>query len=387
MSTDPANTWTAIVAAIMMSPPAGKDGWVMATTTLEFDTATKRDDQSLSGAAAVGNFLFVAPDEGASIVRLQRHNASGNYRAATEFAVADCVSVPGATGDEIDLEGMDIANGFVWMVGSHSAVRARVKKSTPPDEVPDLLVTVTHPPARRFLARVPLSVGPEGPQPVASTKGSSGKTVLAASLPDDGVGVLARLLSQDLHLSPFIEVPGKDNGLDIEGLAVIGSRVLLGLRGPVLRGWAVIIEIQPRPCPEDPTTLELGPINGPEGPRYAKHFLDLHGLGIRDLARHGEDLLILAGPTMVLDGPSRVLRLRQGAHHPLPEVVTHSQLEEIGELPMATDYDRPVKAGHDHPEAITVLGEPQQRLLVLYDSPSKQRSKHNNVLADLLPLS
>jgi hypothetical protein len=53
----------------------------MATTTLKFDAATKRDDQSLSGAAARGKFLFVAPDEGASIVRLRHHDASRNYRA------------------------------------------------------------------------------------------------------------------------------------------------------------------------------------------------------------------------------------------------------------------------------------------------------------------
>ncbi|MGH3669753.1 MAG: DUF3616 domain-containing protein, partial [Pseudonocardiaceae bacterium] len=115
----------------------------MATTTLKFDTATKRDDQSLSGAAAIGKFLFVAPDEGASIVRLRHHDTSGNYHTATEFAVADWVQIPGSTGDEIDLEGMDINDGFLWMVGSHSAVRTRVKNSTPPGDVPGLLATVT----------------------------------------------------------------------------------------------------------------------------------------------------------------------------------------------------------------------------------------------------
>ncbi|MGH3670477.1 MAG: DUF3616 domain-containing protein, partial [Pseudonocardiaceae bacterium] len=241
-----------------------------------------------------------------------------------------------------------------------------------------------------LLARVPLITGPEGPEPVASTREPSGKPVFAASLSadSDSVETLPRLLSQDIHLSSFIKVPGKDNGLDIEGLAVIGSRVFLGLRGPVLRGWALIIEIQPRPSNADPTKLELGPINDLNGPSYTKHFLDLHGLGIRDLARHGDDLLILAGPTMILDGPSRVLRLRRGAHDPLPEVVTHSQLEQIGpDLPITTEHDRPVKAGHDHPEAITILDhDPQQQLLVLYDSPTKQRSKNNKILADLIPL-
>ena len=39
-------------------------------------------------------------------------------------------------------------------------------------------------------------------------------------------------------------IPGKDNGIDCEGLAVAGDRVFIGLRGPVLRGWAMIIELQ-----------------------------------------------------------------------------------------------------------------------------------------------
>ena len=33
-------------------------------------------------------------------------------------------------------------------------------------------------------------------------------------------------------------IPGKDNGFDMEGLAVDGDRLLLGLRGPVLRGFS-----------------------------------------------------------------------------------------------------------------------------------------------------
>ncbi|MNG03413.1 hypothetical protein D3C84_864920 [compost metagenome] len=36
--------------------------------------------------------------------------------------------------------------------------------------------------------------------------------------------------------------------------------------------------------------------------RYRKHFFALNGLGFRDLCTSGDDLLILAGPTMDLDG-------------------------------------------------------------------------------------
>jgi hypothetical protein len=51
---------------------------------------------------------------------------------------------------------------------------------------------------------------------------------------------LADLLSGDEHLAPLLVIPSKDNGLDVEGLAAHGESPFVGLRGPVLRGWAVV---------------------------------------------------------------------------------------------------------------------------------------------------
>ena len=353
---------------------------------LEFDAATRKDARSLSGVAADGHHLFVAPDEGISIVRLRRSkNQPRKYRQTDAYLVDGLVPVPGDEDDEIDLEGMDIADGFLWLAGSHSAVRKRVKDDTTPEQIPGRLAKVDYPRARRLLACIPLDDGDEkGPQPVRTAE-RSGETVHAASLPGDGGGLHA-LLQQDVHLGPFLDLPGKDNGLDLEGLAVVGSRVLLGLRGPVLRGWAVILEIEPRPSKTDPETLELAPIGRHDPPvRFVKHFLNLGGLGIRDLARHNGDLLILAGPTMVLDGPSRVLRFRGGARNPLPEAVTALDLEQIGDdLPVGSGKDG---SGKDHPEAITVVTDDAgPQLLLLYDNPSKQRETPEGVRGDLLPL-
>ncbi|WP_223526514.1 DUF3616 domain-containing protein [Pseudomonas sp. BF-B-26] len=56
---------------------------------------------------------------------------------------------------------------------------------------------------------------------------------------------LAAAIAEDPQLRDFLRIPGKDNDFDIEGLVMIGSRLLLGLRGPVLRGWAVLLEIGP----------------------------------------------------------------------------------------------------------------------------------------------
>jgi len=52
-------------------------------------------------------------------------------------------------------------------------------------------------------------------------------------------------LAQDPHLQAFINIPGKDNGFDIEGLAVPpAGQLFVGLHGPVMRGWAVALELR-----------------------------------------------------------------------------------------------------------------------------------------------
>ena len=109
----------------------------------------------------------------------------------------------------------------------------------------------------------------------------------------------------------FLAIPGKDNGLDIEGLAVAEGSVFVGLRGPVLRGWTTLLEMAVGEDDDAPSTLKLKEI-GSNGSLYRKHFLDLGGLGVRDLCLDGDDLLILAGPTMDLDGPVTVFRWRGG---------------------------------------------------------------------------
>jgi hypothetical protein len=121
---------------------------------------------------------------------------------------------------------------------------------------------------------------------------------------------LTRLLREDPHLAPFVGLAGKENGFDVEGLAVAGDRLFLGLCGPVLRGWAVVLELRP-----DGDELALRRFDGRKRRRVRKHFPQLGVLGVRDLCLHGDDLLVLAGPTMDLDGPVRVLRWRDAVRH------------------------------------------------------------------------
>ncbi|MBX3320301.1 MAG: DUF3616 domain-containing protein, partial [Nitrospira sp.] len=166
-----------------------------------------------------------------------------------------------------------------------------------------------------------------------------------------------------------------------EGLAVAGKRMFLGLRGPVLRGWAVIVELEPKKDGKRPGLLKLKPI-GPKGRRYRKHFLHLDGLGIRDLCVHGPDLLILAGPTMSLDGPVKVFRWKGGADPKGESLVGRKDLACLLEIPYGNDVG--------HAEGMTLFSSndgPADSLMVVYDSiPKKRQSKACAVTADLFPL-
>ena len=329
-------------------------------TTLHLAEHTHTYGLSLSGLAVRDEAMMLAPDEGAALLRLTRQSAT-DWADPRELPLRDAVDLPGGPDDEVDVEGIDVQgslhDGMLWVTGSHSAKRRRVKAGTPAGEVLTRLGRVSSEKPRRVLARLPLDDGI--PVPGAGARLPAGKRGLLGALADDE------------HLAPFLGVPGKDNGFDVEGLAVLGepseaATVLLGLRGPVLRGWAVILELQ------------VGPSGGAgelalDG--VSKHVLDLAGLGVRDLARDGDDLLVLAGPTMVLSRPARVLRLR-GAAVPgaLPEVVFARDADPVCELEPGD--------GEDHPEAIAVVGEGQ--LLVLHDSPAAERIGPHSVQGDVV---
>lgn len=321
----------------------------------------------LSGVAVTGDTMFLAPDEGSALLRLRREPGGGSlgWEAPEEIPLTGAVDLKGGPEDEVDAEGLDVVDGCLWVAGSHSAKRKRVKPGTGPEEVGHRLAEVDPQRSRRVLARLPLRDGPDGPRTVPAgervpglgeaARLASGKKGLMGALADDG------------HLGPFLGVPGKDNGFDVEGVAVrpahAGGGVVLGLRGPVLRGWAVLLEVALHA--DGPKLLLDG---------LTKHFVDLEGLGVRDLARDGDDLLVLAGPTMVLDGPARVLRLRGGAANPLPPAITAGEVETVTEVT--------VGRGCDRPEGLAVLPE---GLLVLHDTPAPHRLEGGHLIGDLWP--
>jgi hypothetical protein len=304
--------------------------------------------------AASGKAFWFGTDEGTLLDRLMRDDAVrlADHRS---FELKEALNLPVTTGKkrEIDIEGLCVADGRLWLVGSHAAVRDKAEpEKDKPEKAIEELTKVKKPANRWTLAAFELrddgsDLGP------------------AAMLPNDGQTTpLLDALVGDPHLGPFLSIPAKDNGFDIEGLAVLGKQVFLGLRGPVLRSWAVLLEFEIK---RKGDRLELKP-NGQGGRRYRKHFLDLEGCGLRDLALRagGEELLLLAGPTMALDGTIRLHRWRIPAEDKRDTITVKDGCTEVMTIPHCR--------GKDRAEGIELLaGADGAELLVVYDSSHQDR--------------
>lgn len=360
------------------------------TVVLHFDDAA--DDAGdvqdvlrgqLSAVAQVGGDLWLASDESNSVERLSRRG-DGHYGAHRPFALGDYLDLPGGD-EEIDVEGLDYDGGYLWLVGSHSLKRLKPKDGKRVERNLERLATLRADGNRYLLARIPLAPEPGGGAWSLRAREESGGAVRTAArlMGGDRGNLLMDALRLDPHLAPFLDIPGKDNGLDVEGIAVRGDRVFLGLRGPVLRGWAVVLELRVEDAA--PGYLRLAPVTE-DGRPYRKHLLELKGLGVRDLRLHKHDILVLAGPTMDLDGPAAVFRWRGALDADGDTLTGVDELAEVMRIPYGTgEHD-----ANDHPEGIALYsadGGKPDRLLVVYDSPDEARLKGDSgVEADLFPL-
>jgi hypothetical protein len=336
-----------------------------------------REDLSAVHLSSDGH-LWLGCDEGINIERLTLINSEtkDTFGEHKSFNVQDYLELPDGDKTEVDIEGLAESEDYLWLVGSHSQKRKSVKPEKSDAENSKRLATIESESNRYLLARIPLVNGEL--HKIHASLSDSTKQLSAAILELTREGnLLTEALKDDLHLGSFIQskLPSKDNGFDIEGLAVKNNRIFLGLRGPVLRGWAIILELEVRNT--SPDVLKLKKI-GNNDRRYKKLFVNLQGLGIREVSVEGDDLIILAGPTMSLDGPVKVFRLENG---------TNFEDESFSTPTVVMDV--PYGDGFDHAEGITqftsLSGKPA--LLVVYDSPHPTRLMGtHDIMADVFEL-
>jgi hypothetical protein len=337
---------------------------------------------NLSGAAFTGEWLWVAGDEACGLDRLRLldplEREALRFGEVRDFALADLLDLPGTAGEEADLEGMAVADGYLWVVGSHGLKRKNAKADRDHADNARRLAKVALDGNRRLLACLPIEADAQG-GPCLVRLAQDGRRALRLK-GDAQTNLLTRALADDAHFGPYMAIPGKDNGFDIEGLAVDGRRLLLGLRGPVLRGWSALLEIAVEARADE---LHLVPLDD-SGTLIRKHFLQLNGLGVRDLHFSGDDLYILAGPTMVLNGDIRVFKWP--AARPLlaanrEPVRFEAALTESVSLPHGRGSNR-AEALCDLPPA---LSGGKASWLVLYDAPGADRTEgEHTVFGDLL---
>ena len=338
---------------------------------------------NLSGAAFSGHWLWVVGDETSQVDRLCQLDSKGSktlkFGHARRFALADLLDLPGAADEEADLEGVAVDNGYLWLVGSHGLKRKTITADRDGAENSARLAKVSLDSNRRLLACVPIEQAIDG-APELTAKAHDGRCAMRLR-GNAKLNQLTAALADDSHFGPFMTIPGKENGFDIEGLAVNGPRLLLGLRGPVLRGWSAILEIEVEARQGE---LRLVPLDK-HGTLFRKHFLNLEGLGVRDLHFFGDDLYLLAGPTMALDGEIRIYRWADAkVLLAVNRAAVHfdAVLSEVAVLPHGRGTNR-AEALCNVPE--TVLGTQAPSWLVIYDAPGPDRMEGDRVVfADLV---
>ncbi|HEY1189865.1 MAG TPA: DUF3616 domain-containing protein [Gemmata sp.] len=214
-----------------------------------------RDGFNLSAVGVVGKFLVVAGDEDDRLQVLRRDGDHYELVPDREIRLND-------TGAEADIEGIACEGNTVFAIGSHAAKRPKLKPTaTRTENRAKLEVIEPAPASRSILVRFQLSAD--------GTASDLKRTTLRP------------LIDSNPLLRPFATVPCKENGVDIEGLAVRAGQLFVGFRGPVLQHG--LVPVLTCPFPEAATQAEIV-------------YLALDGRGIRDLEAVRDGFLVLAGP-------------------------------------------------------------------------------------------
>ena len=140
--------------------------------------------------------------------------------------------------------------------------------------------------------------------------------------------------------------------------------MVLGLRGPVLRGRAVLLDLN---WSSDEGFMAE---NDGDTVSYETMFVDLDGLGVRDLCRRNEDLIILAGPTMPMPAPYRVC--------------TISGFFALSNQPPVCWCDVPTIEGQ-HPEGLAPCWDDPNEFVMVVDGEKSAQGAHAQAYLIRLP--
>ncbi|QBZ82144.1 hypothetical protein GHNINEIG_00168 [Hydrogenovibrio crunogenus] len=242
------------------------------------------DPDNISGMVITENFMALATDEGTAIQVLARQ---GN-----EFIALPRNKITLTPGkDELDIEGLAWQAPYLYAVGSHAKKRKKIKSDASNKQNIKRLTLIHDEPARNQLFQIQLD------------NRLNARQIKAFSL--------MPIIQDTPILEPFTALPGKENGIDIEGIAVSENHLYIGFRGPVLRGNLVpILKLTLKDKKFSVKTPKLKLVN-------------LGGLGIRDMVAFEDKLYLLSGPVNNIPNVYHVHVWNGKAHlTPLPYLKT-----------------------------------------------------------------
>jgi hypothetical protein len=235
------------------------------------------DSTNFSGAVVVGGMLLIGSDE-VGYLQVGRDKDGKGARFEKSHDI-ELTPKQGGEDVEVDVEALAADKNTIYALGSHSITRKRIDR--PKDASASHKANV-----KRFSE--PSEPAPERAKlyrfefDPATGKASAAPKEISLRAMIDGQAVL----------KPFAAIASKENGIDLEGLAVDGVTLFAGFRGPVLRhGFAPVLKFT-FDSPKDAALV----------------FVPLDGRGIRDLAKVPDGILVLAGPTGDSDQSHRLYR-------------------------------------------------------------------------------
>ena len=306
--------WMSLLLGLIFTPtlanattqatPQGDQAW-------SFSTDLGIDPLNISGIVVTTDFMALATDEGYQIQLFKPLKTKPGQQAWQPTQVITLDNSMAAINTELDIEGLAWQAPYLYAIGSHSLKRAKLKDNKSEKQNLQRLQTVSREPARQQLFRIQLD--------------AQYKPIAIESLS------LAEVLQKHEILGLFSDIPSKENGIDIEGLAIDSKgRLLVGLRGPVLRGNIA-------------TVLRLKLSKKAFNIKSIKTvYLPLAGRGIRGLssidrtndATHdvASDFLVLAGAVGDQDLSYQVYYWN-GENHLLGESLSQTSLRYLCDLP------------------------------------------------------
>lgn len=258
-------TLCGIVLCVHPALAETEPSWV----SVSFQGDALHESKDLSGVAKVGNYLVVGSDEG-HVIQVLQNVGKDSYELIHKYSIPDGALVERIKKEkpERDIEGISASGNTVYIIGSHSRKRSKVERDNPEGRSKEEN-------SKRLGGKK------------SNKKEKSRRVLYSMKLGDNGelvgqitTGSLWDYLSDHRPFKEFTKIPSKENGIDIEGIAVQGNSLFVGFRGPVLReNWVPILVVEK----DEPYSVS------------EIRYVQLDGLGIRDMVAVNDDMFLLLG--------------------------------------------------------------------------------------------